>query len=520
MDENTFEIRDGEIDVEKIMERIRETIRRRKEAGLYPPEPVSAAFPQSQAGGEKESEVARDIVYLSDNWNIQNTGYFISSHRPFTGKFLVKGRELVHGEVRRYVEPVFWRQSEFNGSAVRVFNDVNVRLAGLESRLNPDGAFIKTVRDGVTGQVLDVLNQVRAEVRGEVGGQIQQTEVELRDEISSVQRQTGTEVRKIVAGMKSDIKAVMQECLRREDEEIRSEISSVNDAVARMKIEMESLIEEKVRERLAEMDADIRDRAGLARVLEQRISISNASREGAGISGASESPDGAGLNYFVFEERFRGSRQEIKERQASFIPYFEGRKNVLDIGCGRGEFLELAQEHGVGARGVDIDDTMVHFCRSKGLDVEKVDAISYLENLEDRSLDGIFIDQVVEHLEPAYLVRLLELCCMKLQYGYYLVAETVNPLSFVSLANFYIDMSHVRPVHPETMTFLFGVAGFREIETQFSSPVPEEWRLHIFPNLDGANDENKAFFESYNHTIDRLNGILYGAQDYAVIGKK
>ncbi|WP_342679595.1 class I SAM-dependent methyltransferase [Methanofollis sp. UBA420] len=519
MGEDTLEIRDGEIDVEKIMEQIRENIGRRKESGLHLGESASrASFQGSAVRGNNSKAAQEDLTYLSSNWSVQNNGYFISSHRPFTGKFLVKGRGLVHGEVRRYVDPVFWKQSEFNGSAARVLNDMDGRLGDLESRLHPEGAFVKTLKEGVALQILDVLDQIRAEMRGEVGGQIQQTETELRGEISSVQRQTGAEVRDLVAGMKADIKAMMKECLRREDEEVRAEISSVNDAVARIKGEVDSLVEEKVRERLAAMDAEIRDRAGLARVLEQRIS--NASWEGEDISGASEISDGVGLNYFVFEERFRGSRQEIKGRQEAFLPYLEGCKNVLDIGCGRGEFLELMREHGTGARGVDIDDTMVEFCRSKGLAVEKVDAVSYLEALEDRSLDGIFIDQVVEHLEPAYLVRLLELCCQKLQYGYYLVAETVNPLSFVSLANFYIDMSHVRPVHPETLKFLFGAVGFREIEAQFSSPVAEEGRLRTLSSEGEMDAGNKVLFESYNHNIEMLNGILYGAQDYAVIGKK
>jgi len=161
------------------------------------------------------------------------------------------------------------------------------------------------------------------------------------------------------------------------------------------------------------------------------------------------------MNYFVFEEHFRGSRADIKERQRAFVHYFKDCSNVLDIGCGRGEFLELMHDEGIGARGVDLDETMVNFCRSRGLEVKLNDAISYLEQVEDESLDGIFIDQVVEHVEPAYLVRLLELCYQKLMFGYHLVVETVNPLSFASLANFYMDMSHVRPIHPETMMVPF-----------------------------------------------------------------
>jgi O-antigen chain-terminating methyltransferase len=178
------------------------------------------------------------------------------------------------------------------------------------------------------------------------------------------------------------------------------------------------------------------------------------------------------------------------------------------------------RDAGVNARGVDLDETMAEFCRSRGLEVELNDAVSYLEHLDDSSLDGVFIDQVVEHLEPAYLVRLLELCHRKMKFGYYLVAETVNPLSFVSLANFYIDMTHVRPVHPATLKFLFGAAGFREIEAQFSSPVPDEVRLRRLPVDEGMGEAEKQRAEIYNMNVDLLNGTLYGAQDYAVIGKK
>ncbi len=226
------------------------------------------------------------------------------------------------------------------------------------------------------------------------------------------------------------------------------------------------------------------------------------------------------INYFRFEEQFRGSREDIKQRQSNFINYFTGCSNVLDIGCGRGEFLELSKEHGIGAKGIDIDDTMVDYCLSKGLNVVKDEAISYLEKLDDKSLDGIFIDQVVEHLEPDYLINLLHLCFQKLKYGYYIFVETVNPLSLVSFANFYIDMTHKKPIHPETLKFLLTSVGFRDLDTKFFSPVSEEARLQKVPLNSDMEEWAKKDLDIYNHNIEKLNNILYGAQDYAVIGKK
>jgi hypothetical protein len=162
---------------------------------------------------------------------------------------------------------------------------------------------------------------------------------------------------------------------------------------------------------------------------------------------------------------------------------------------------------------------MVNFCKSKGLNVERIDAVSYLHKLEDKSLDGIFIDQVVEHLEQEYLITMLNLSYKKLMYGGTIIVETVNPLSFFSFANFYIDISHKRPVHPETLRFLLNAAGFREIQIELIAPVPDDARLKKI-KIGKRKDENNEEIEIYNHNIDMLNAIIYGPQDYALIGIK
>ena len=230
---------------------------------------------------------------------------------------------------------------------------------------------------------------------------------------------------------------------------------------------VQNCVESNFCEVISQVEKDLRLRAGLAKVFEERIQN--------GLAQKSKSPDlpVSDVNYFLFEENFRGSREDIKHRQAAFLPYFEKCFRVLDIGCGRGEFLEILRDHNIGGIGVDLDADMVEYCRTRRLEVTQGDAITYLESLDDKSLDGIFIDQVVEHLDPAYLFRLLTLCYQKLKFGYYLVIETVNPLSFVSFVNFFIDLTHKRPIHPETLQFLMKSAEFRECEKKFFSPVPE-----------------------------------------------
>jgi len=107
-----------------------------------------------------------------------------------------------------------------------------------------------------------------------------------------------------------------------------------------------------------------------------------------------------------------------------------------------------------------------------------------------------------------------------MKYGFYIIIETVNPLSLFSFANFYIDLSHVKPVHPETLRFLLNTADFRDIEIKFISPVPSEMKLQRLPDLDDLTEKSRLMIGICNQNIDIINNALYGAQDYAVIGKK
>jgi O-antigen chain-terminating methyltransferase len=268
-----------------------------------------------------------------------------------------------------------------------------------------------------------------------------------------------------------------------------------------------------VNEVVATVNEDIKNKAWLANLLEQRIS--KKQEEELPLMGADED-----MNFFVFEEKFRGTREDIKGRQLKFLEYSKGCNNVLDIGCGRGEFLEILKENGINAKGIDINEDMVIYCNSKGLNVEKADAIEYLDNLEDKSLDSIFLDQVVEHFESKYLMKLLELCYKKLKFGYYIVIETVNPLSLTSFANFYIDLTHKKPIHPEALKFMLESAGFRDIEVKFFSPLPAEYQLKTVEIAEDIEEKESEIIKVYNYNTNKLNETLFGYQDYGAIGKK
>ncbi|MGB7296640.1 MAG: class I SAM-dependent methyltransferase [Candidatus Aminicenantales bacterium] len=217
--------------------------------------------------------------------------------------------------------------------------------------------------------------------------------------------------------------------------------------------------------------------------------------------------------YAGFENRFRGRPEEVQKQLRRYLSYFSKGGPVLDLGCGRGEFLELLRETGIEAAGVDLNGQMVDICLDKGLFCRKGDILETLAARPDGSLEGIFSSQVIEHLPPAYLKRLIELSFHKLGGGGTIVLETVNPLSVFALVQVYfLDPSHRSPIHPQALKFLLETAGFEDAEITYSSPLESE-RLQPLP---GA-DERASIL---NRNIDSLNELLFAPVNYAAIARK
>src|SRR5262249_55497987 len=160
-------------------------------------------------------------------------------------------------------------------------------------------------------------------------------------------------------------------------------------------------------------------------------------------------------------------------RQEAYVSYFRGRTNVVDLGCGRGEFVELLLASGVDVRGVETSAEAVFRCQEKQLPVVNKDLFAWLEEQPDASLGGILSAQVIEHLPVQQQLSLLQVASVKLQPGAPLVIETINPeCVFALVRNFYLDPTHVRPVHPDLLTFAMESAGFQNVRIIHSSPVP------------------------------------------------
>jgi O-antigen chain-terminating methyltransferase len=234
----------------------------------------------------------------------------------------------------------------------------------------------------------------------------------------------------------------------------------------------------------------------------------------------SRSNGSLGFDGFSFCRRFRGEEEEIRRRVADYVPLFGSVKRVLDVGCGRGEFLDACSEAGVGAYGVDVDPDMISHCHLRGFEAVCGDALEHLKVLPDRSLDGLFSAQVIEHLSSQDLVELLQISASKLKRGACTVIETINPTSFAALRWFYLDPTHRMPVPPETLQFLLEDAGFVVRDVLLSAPVPDEQKLAtIDPELVTGNGYD-TLAEHVNLSFEKLNDVLFGFQDYAVVAER
>jgi SAM-dependent methyltransferase len=246
------------------------------------------------------------------------------------------------------------------------------------------------------------------------------------------------------------------------------------DMLASLETRIAELEESTVRHaRLTEVVSPMNDRlAAIETQLEPLVTASRAipyvaderygtfEAPGTGIVYGYRELGGSELSQRSFADLFRGPEERVRERQRPYIALLAGHAPLLDVGCGRGELLDLAREEGIEARGVDIDQSMVEHCRAKGLEVELADAVEALERADDGSLGAVFSAQVIEHIPHADLVRLLQLARRKLKPAGLFVAETVNPHAGHALKAFWVDPTHQHPLFPEAVLALCQESGF------------------------------------------------------------
>jgi O-antigen chain-terminating methyltransferase len=207
--------------------------------------------------------------------------------------------------------------------------------------------------------------------------------------------------------------------------------------------------------------------------------------------------------YVELEDRFRGTREEIKERFREYLPYVNAQAPVIDLACGRGEWLELLGENGLEACGVDSNSLQAEQCRARGLNVTEEDLFRFLQGVAHASAGAVTGFHIIEHLSFNGLVTLLDEVMRVLRPGGIVIFETPNPENLVVGSNyFYLDPTHRHPLPTELMEFLFKNRGFEQIEI-----------LPLHPWEDGR-------VAGEGELAERFNAYIYGPMDYAVVGRK
>jgi 2-polyprenyl-3-methyl-5-hydroxy-6-metoxy-1,4-benzoquinol methylase len=433
---------------EAIVERIRQTLHREGSD--------QDSLPAAEAG------VAPELAALQSGADIYHVP--LRSSRPLIGRALTLARHTA----RRLLIPVLGQQVAYNLANAHAVARLKEDMDRIVRRQEDFWERLEQVTD--EAQMLsDELLRAQQDRLAALVERFAREQQALGEQLRLVREQQ--ELGERVAGEER----ALNERVAHEQQTLQELVGRCHEAIERMQADVDWARKtvQATGERMARTDRKLR------RLL--HFSSNGNPPESEPVPPATE-PD---FDYFSFESRFRGTEEEIKERQRPYVACYRGAVNILDIGCGRGEFLELLRDAGIPAKGVDADLDMVLACREKALDIAHDDALHFLENSPDACFGGVFAAQVIEHLEPRRMMELIRMCHRKLRAGGTIVLETINPQCAAGMNAFYLDPSHVRPVHPEMLRFFLESIDFVETRIRYSlgtrdgpdvSAMTDEWR--------------------------------------------
>lgn len=496
-----IEIDDENISVKDIMRQIKENVSKRNIQDDLLSKVSTKEFSANLAELEGHQYILNKIwTYSAD--------YPIVSHRPFFGKFIVFTKKVIRKLLRWYINPIVEKQIEFNAFTVRAINSIVEELKAINAKNDQLEMKINKNKNDTDGSIIELL-------------QSQINELKLfRDQVTSAssnEQQSNNEeiIMRLLEEYKAQQNAVLHEVvspLKAKLEDItRGHEGKLNDLTHEF---------QGTKSEIARLQKTIRISVERLRRIERMLKDKNIEPEKVNNAVASvqrQLAEVIDFDYYLFEEYYRGTREDIKEKQKQYLRFFKKDDYVLDLGCGRGEFTELLLENGIKVTSVDLNDDMVSYCKERGFPIIQEDIISFLEKVEDNSVNGIFLGQVIEHLPSNVLIYLVNLAYKKLAPNGWFIAETPNPQCMsVFTQSFYMDMTHQKPVHAYTAKFILESAGFNEVMVEYFSPNDEYLRLNPI-QLEGIHSDS---LERFNQTIEHWNNTIFGYQDYYVAGRK
>ncbi len=450
---------------------------------------ISEAVIESLRSGEN-----RELSDWRQLWKADRE-FPIVSHRGWLGKLMVAGKRLMRGVVKAPQADLWERQRAYNlvvQDRIEAAEEFGRRLGEVERELAGSISRVSRVGEGVNRLGRDL-----QQVQGELVADIDELSSDVTREVSAL----GSSFRELMGFLESHAKRLdhLEGFHNRGYAEVMDHTAAL----------------------FSQLDNKLDRYRELSRRRWSRLGGLLATAESAGTDAKPALVRAlVDEKYLEFEDRFRGREEDIARRLEPYLEILSGRGEVLDLGCGRGEALEVMSAHGITCSGVDSNVEMVERCREKGFSAEVGDLFSALEDWPEGSLGAVVSFHVIEHLPAADLERLTRLAWRVLSPGGVLVLETPNPMSVVvGASRFWIDPTHKRPVHPESLKTMLELSGFDPVERIDLQPFEDQDRLPEI-STDGIGPELLPLVQRINRLRDRLDDLLFGFQDYALVAYK